>query len=109
MPCVAANRAALTLALLGDTGMKTDIHPPYYPKAKITCACGNIFTTGATQESMTVEICGSCHPFYTGKGKLVDTAGRVERFEKRLKKAKALKKNADTKKSLKNSGDKTEG
>lgn len=64
--------------------MKTDTHPVYYPEAKITCACGNIFTTGATVPEMKLDICSSCHPFFTGKEKLVDTEGRVERFQKKL-------------------------
>jgi large subunit ribosomal protein L31 len=64
--------------------MKTDIHPAYYPEAKITCACGNSFTTGATVPEMKLEICSACHPFFTGKEKLVDTEGRVERFQKKL-------------------------
>ena len=69
--------------------MKPDIHPIYYPNAKITCACGNIFTVGATQPSYEVEVCSACHPFYTGKEKMLDTAGRVERFrQKEFKKQK---------------------
>jgi len=70
--------------------MKSDIHPKYYPKAKVVCACGNTFTVGSTQELIEVEICSHCHPFYTGKEKLVDTLGRVEKFRKRL--AKKIKK-----------------
>ncbi len=62
--------------------MKKDIHPTYFPKAKVTCACGNVFTVGSTVESLSVEICSNCHPFYTGKDKLIDTAGRVDRFKK---------------------------
>lgn len=64
--------------------MKKDIHPTYYPKAVIRCSCGNIIKTGATKPEMAVEICSACHPFYTGKEKIVDTAGRVEKFKKRL-------------------------
>ena len=52
--------------------MKRDTHPKYYPKAKVICACGNTFTVGSTQELIEVEICSNCHPFYTGKEKLVD-------------------------------------
>ncbi|OGZ23841.1 MAG: 50S ribosomal protein L31, partial [Candidatus Nealsonbacteria bacterium RIFCSPLOWO2_01_FULL_41_9] len=52
--------------------MRKDIHPKYYPKAKVICACGNTFTVGSTQELIEVEICSNCHPFYTGKEKLVD-------------------------------------
>ena len=62
--------------------MKKDIHPQYYPNAKATCACGNTFTTGSTKPELNVEICSACHPFYTGKEKLIDTAGRVDRFRK---------------------------
>lgn len=62
--------------------MKKDIHPTYYPKVKVVCACGNTFAVGSTQKEIRTEICASCHPFYTGKQNLVDTAGRVERFEK---------------------------
>ena len=66
--------------------MKKDIHPQYYPNAKVKCVCGNQFTVGATVPEIKIEICSNCHPFYTGKGKLVDTKGRVERFKKRLEK-----------------------
>ena len=62
--------------------MKKDIHPKYYPEAKISCACGNTITVGSTQPESKVEICSACHPFYTGKSKLIDTTGRVERFKK---------------------------
>ncbi len=62
--------------------MKKGIHPDYVD-SKITCLCGNVIETRATQSEISVEICSSCHPFYTGKQKLVDTAGRVERFQKR--------------------------
>ncbi|OHA06989.1 MAG: 50S ribosomal protein L31 [Candidatus Sungbacteria bacterium RIFCSPLOWO2_01_FULL_47_10] len=68
--------------------MKKGIHPTYYPDAKITCACGNTKTVGSTKEKIEVEICSSCHPFYTGKEKLVDTAGRIEKFKRRLAKKK---------------------
>lgn len=64
--------------------MKKDIHPTYYPHATITCACGNVLKTGATQEHLQVEICSACHPFYTGKEKIIDTAGRVEKFRSRI-------------------------
>ena len=62
--------------------MKKGIHPEY-KKAKITCLCGNVIETRATQEEIHVEICSQCHPFFTGKQKLVDTAGRVERFQRK--------------------------
>ncbi len=67
--------------------MKTDIHPPYYPAAKVKCACGNSFTVGSTKPELQVEICYNCHPFYTGKEKLIDTAGKVEKFKARREKA----------------------
>ncbi|MGB6370208.1 50S ribosomal protein L31 [Candidatus Woesearchaeota archaeon B3_Woes] len=62
--------------------MKKDIHPKY-EKSIISCACGNSFETGSTKKNMKVEICSVCHPFFTGKQKMIDTAGRVERFNKK--------------------------
>ena len=66
--------------------MKADIHPTYFPSAKVECACGVHFTTGSTKERLSVEICSACHPFYTGTEKIVDTAGRVEKFKSRMAK-----------------------
>ncbi len=66
--------------------MKDGIHPKYMP-AILTCACGNRVSTMSTQEEIHVEICAVCHPFYTGKQKLVDTAGRVDRYKKKYEKA----------------------
>ena len=63
--------------------MKKDIHPEYYPDATVTCACGNTFTVGATIKAINVELCSNCHPFYTGTQKIVDTAGRIEKFNRR--------------------------
>ncbi|OGI27287.1 MAG: 50S ribosomal protein L31 [Candidatus Moranbacteria bacterium RIFOXYB1_FULL_43_19] len=71
--------------------MKKDIHPKYYPEAKIICACGNIITTGSTRPEMKVEVCSACHPFYTGKKRLVDSAGRLDRFKKRFEKTAEMK------------------
>lgn len=71
--------------------MKIDIHPKYFPEAKVTCACGNKFTVGSTKEKIEVEICSACHPFYTGNDKVIDTAGRVERFKTRAAKTVAKK------------------
>jgi len=65
--------------------MKKETHPQYYPKAKVICACGNTFETGSTEAELKVELCSACHPFYTGKQKLVDTARRVEKFEAKVK------------------------
>lgn len=62
--------------------MKEGIHPKYV-QTTIKCACGNVIETGSTKENITVEICSKCHPFYTGKQKLVDTGGRVDRFRKK--------------------------
>ena len=67
--------------------MKKDIHPKYYPEATVSCACGHTFKAGSTQERMTVEICDHCHPFYTGKERLMDTAGRIEKFKSRVREA----------------------
>jgi large subunit ribosomal protein L31 len=64
--------------------MKPDIHPKYYPDAHIVCACGNVFVVGATVPEMTTEVCSNCHPFFTGEQRIVDTAGQVERFMRRL-------------------------
>ncbi len=63
--------------------MKKDIHPAYNMKTKATCACGAVFYVGSTIPEIKIEICSQCHPFYTGNEKIVDTAGRVERFNKR--------------------------
>lgn len=67
--------------------MKKDIHPTYYKDAKVICACGHSFTVGSTKKEIKVEICSKCHPVYTGKKELIDTAGRVEKFKKRQEKA----------------------
>ncbi len=71
--------------------MKKNIHPKYYSDAKVICACGNIIETGSTIKEMKVEICSACHPFYTGKKKMLDTTGRVDRFKKLTEKAAAKK------------------
>ena len=72
--------------------MKTDIHPKYYQEANVRCACGNTFTVGSTREFIEVEICSKCHPFYSGKEKIMDTMGRVEKFRKRAAKKQEIKK-----------------
>lgn len=71
--------------------MKKDIHPEYFKKAKITCACGNEIEVGSTTETIKVDICSECHPFYTGKQKLIDKAGRVEKFQAKMAKAESVK------------------
>ena len=70
--------------------MKTDTHPNYV-ECKVHCSCGNEFATHSTVDSLRVELCSECHPFYTGKQKLVDTGGRVDRFQRRLAKSPAAK------------------
>ncbi len=64
--------------------MKTDIHPTYFPEAKVVCACGNTWHTGSTQEVIQTDVCSECHPFYTGEQRIVDTEGQVDRFYKKL-------------------------
>lgn len=69
--------------------MKEGIHPQWYPQAQVICACGNTFTTGATVPVIHTDICSNCHPFFTGEQRIVDTAGQVERFMRRVEKSKA--------------------
>ncbi|MBH43010.1 MAG: 50S ribosomal protein L31 [Dehalococcoidia bacterium] len=64
--------------------MKSDIHPNYFSEAQVTCSCGNSFTVGSTKESIRIEICSKCHPFFTGEQRIVDTEGRVERLKRRF-------------------------
>lgn len=71
--------------------MRKEIHPQYYTEAKVTCACGNKFTLGATVPEMRLDVCSACHPLYTGKMKMIDTARRVDRFKTRLEKSAAVK------------------
>lgn len=80
--------------------MKKDIHPAYGP-AVIVCACGNRVETSSTVSEMQVEICSACHPFYTGQKKIVDTAGRVDRFARRVERAKSLQEELKQKKDAK--------
>lgn len=63
--------------------MKAETHPTYYADAQVVCVCGNTFNTGSTMKEIKIDICSECHPFYTGKQKLVDTEGRVEKFKKK--------------------------
>ena len=69
--------------------MRAGIHPKFYPEAKVICSCGNTWTTGSTQEIIHTDVCYNCHPFFTGEQRIVDTAGRVERFRLRAAKATA--------------------
>jgi large subunit ribosomal protein L31 len=74
--------------------VRKDIHPKYYPEAKVVCACGNTWTTGSTVPEIHTDVCSKCHPFFTGEQRIVDTAGQVERFRRRL--AMVEKVSADT-------------
>ncbi len=85
---VPALRFRREAAAILDVSMKSDIHPAYN-EAHVTCTCGNSFSTRSTRGEIHVEICSECHPFYTGKQKLVDTGGRVERFQRRAAKGRA--------------------
>lgn len=78
--------------------MQQDIHPKYYPNAKVKCACGNEWTTGSTLPEISTGICSECHPFYTGKEKILDTRGRVEKFKKKLEKTAAKGRSKKSKK-----------
>lgn len=78
--------------------MKQNIHPVFYYEAKVKCACGAKFTVGSTKAEITTEICSHCHPFFTGKEKLIDTAGKVEKFKARRAKAAILTKATKPKK-----------
>ena len=71
--------------------MKKGIHPKYYPEATVVCSCGNTFTVGSTKERIRTDVCSACHPFFTGEQRLVDTAGQVERFIRRLEKSEGLR------------------
>ena len=66
--------------------MREGIHPTYYPNAKVICSCGATWLTGSTVEEIRTDVCSTCHPFYTGEQRIVDTAGQVERFMRRLEK-----------------------
>lgn len=70
--------------------MKTDTHPQYNAQTQIHCSCGNVIVTGSTRKELKTELCSNCHPFYTGKQKLIDTAGRVDKFQAQRKKAEAI-------------------
>ena len=76
--------------------MKKDIHPKYYPEARVICACGNTWVTGSTKEELRTDVCSKCHPYYTGQmQRLVDTGGQVERFTRRVERAGVLRKEGE--------------
>ena len=80
--CMFVSRGFLDCATNNEAEMKEEIHPKYH-KVLVTCACGNKFETRSTKPEIRLELCSACHPFFTGKQKLVDTAGRIERFQRR--------------------------
>ncbi len=91
--------------------MKANIHPQYFPQAQVMCVCGNRFTIGSTQEVIHVELCSKCHPFYTGEQRFIDSASRIQKFQKkqevgldyvskRAKKAQEEKKKDESPKTL---------
>lgn len=88
-----------TIVINSISNMKKDIHPTYYPEAKVICACGNSFVTGSTKKETEVEVCSNCHPFFTGKQTFLDTQRRVDRFKKILEKKSGFKKKS-TRKSV---------
>ena len=71
---------------------KKDIHPKYYSKAQVRCSCGNTFEVGSTQENIEVEVCANCHAFYTGKERIIDAMGQVQKFRERMAKKEKIKK-----------------
>ena len=79
--------------------MKEKIHPKWYPKAQVTCACGSVFETGSTVSAISVESCSACHPFFTGQmNKFLDTAGRVDKYNQRVAAAEKKQAEADERK-----------
>jgi len=90
-PLALSNKLYYTMLVFLDFPMKSNTHPTYYPDAKVVCACGNTFSVGSTQKETHTEICSNCHPFFTGKQNLVDTAGRVDRFKAKMEKTTKLK------------------
>jgi len=78
--------------------MKKGIHPHIYEDAHVTCSCGNTFTTRSTKQNITVEVCSSCHPYFTGEHRFIDTKGRVENFQKKQEIAKKIKETTSHKK-----------
>ena len=80
--------------------MKSDLHPTYYTDTVVTCSCGNKFTTGSTKKEIKVDICGACHPFFTGEMRFVDTMGRVEKFQAKQAHAQEIKQQQKSKKKV---------
>ena len=89
------------------TDMKQGIHPTYFNDTKVVCACGNTFTTRSIKQSITVDVCSNCHPYFTGEHRFIDTKGRVERFQSKQKIAEEMRTKLASKKS-KSKGQETE-
>ncbi len=85
--------------------MKSNIHPDWHDDCKVTCACGSTFTTGSTFETLQVDICSACHPFFTGEMKFVDTQGRVDKFMQKMQKAQQKQQSTKAKKVAKSQAD----
>jgi large subunit ribosomal protein L31 len=83
--------------------MRSDIHPEWHPEAKVTCACGNTWTVGATVPEIRVDICSNCHPYYTGEQRIVDTEGQVDRFMRRLRAREEIREEARRREEAKTS------
>jgi len=79
--------------------MKKGIHPNYNNQSQVTCSCGNVFTVGSVKDTLTVDICNKCHPFFTGEMKFVDRQGRVDKFMKKMQAAQAIKATKKSKKA----------
>jgi large subunit ribosomal protein L31 len=88
--------------------MQKNIHPQWHDDAKVTCSCGNTFTTGSTQEEIQIDICSECHPYFTGEMKFVDRQGRVDKFKQKMKQAQKKKKADDAKKKQQTQDDQEE-
>lgn len=85
--------------------MKEEIHPEFYPEAKVICACGNSWTVGSTQPEIRTDVCSECHPFYTGEQRMIDSGGQVERFLKKLERRKKKMAQIEQRKAKKTSPD----
>jgi large subunit ribosomal protein L31 len=81
--------------------MKAKIHPIIYEETKVTCSCGNTFTTRSTKPNITIEVCSNCHPYFTGEHRFIDTKGRVEDFQKKQEIAKKIMESSSSKKKFK--------
>ena len=86
--------------VLGVSAMKDKIHPKYYPEAQVTCSCGNSWTVGSTVPEIRTDVCSKCHPFFTGQQRIVDSAGRVERFMRKLERRDRMLAEVDARNAL---------